>query len=165
MELLEAFDKPLPFVRNKEEERIYQKAFYEAGIRYFEIYSTKLGQDKINFYVFMNQNRQYEIHFSNSTNDHKTVTSDRYKNNQLTRIIATGLNIAAEKLKTKTTPFLIYGSNKRMTELYIRAIKTKIPNIVTEIIEPVRGIDGNVYPFGMLVTQDDRSFKLENLLR
>ena len=165
MDLFEAFDKLLSYTRNKEEERIYKKAFYESGIRYFEIYSVKPGDDEINFYLFLNQNRQYEIHFSNSANQHEIVPLNKYKNNQLTRIIATALHIAMKKLQEKTTPFLIYGDTKRKTDLYVKAIKSKMPNIVTSVIEPVRGIDGNIYSYGVLLKQDTRSFKIENLLR
>ena len=164
MDLFEAFDNPLSYTRNKEEERIYRKAFYESGIRYFEIYSAKLGDDEINFYLFLNQNRQYEIHFSNSANGHEIVPLDRYKNNQLTKIIATGLHIAMKKLQKKTTPFLIYGDTKRKTDLYVKAIKSKITNVFASVIEPVQGIDGNTYPYGVLLKQDNRSFKIENLL-
>jgi hypothetical protein len=165
LNLLEAFDNPLQYVRNREDEKIYKKVFYSSGIRYFEIYSAKLGTDEINFYLFLNSNRQYEIHFSNSANDHEIVPLDRYKNNQLTRIIATGLHIATGKLQEKTTPFLIYGDTKRKTDLYVKAIKSKIPDVVTSVIEPVQGIDGYTYPYGVVIYKDTRTFKIENLLR
>jgi hypothetical protein len=165
MAIQEAFDSPLTYFRNKAEERVYSKAFYEAGIRYFEIYTASLGSDEINFYLFLNEKRQYEIHFSNSANQHQIVPLDRYRNNQLTRIIATGLKIASEKIIAKTTPFLIYGDTKRKTDLYLRAIRSKIPNIVVQEMSDVKGIDGFIYPHGAIVSQDTRSFKLENLLR
>jgi hypothetical protein len=163
--LPEVFDKPLVYVRNKDEESDYRKSFYEFGIRYFEIYTAKLGSDDINFYLFMNKDRQYEIHFSNSANDHEISSIDRYKNNQLTRIIATGLKIASEKIQKKTTPFLIYGDTKRKTDIYVRAIKSKIPNAVVTEVGQVRGIDGDIYPYGIVVKQDTRSFKIENIMR
>lgn len=166
MPLLEAFDKPLPYFRNKEEERIYQKSIYEAGIRYFEIYTADLNKDQINFYLFLNRDRQYEMHFSNSRNQHEIVPLlNIYKNNQLTRIISTGIDIATKKIKSKTTPFLLYGDTERKTKLYVKAIKTKVPNLLTKEVGQVKSLDGNVYPYGVLIKQDTRTFKLENILR
>lgn len=165
MDLAEAFDQPLPYARNKEEERIYQKAFYEAGIRYFEIYSSKLGKDDINFYLFLNRESQYEIHFSNSANSHEIVALNIYKNNQLTRIIATAIRLAVEKLKMKTNPFLLYGDTERKTKLYIRAIQSKFPNLHVKEVHQIKGVDGHTYPYGAIIKPDTRSFKLENILR
>jgi hypothetical protein len=168
MTLSEAFDNPLSYQRNIEEEKIYRKSFFDAGIRYFEIYTATLNSDEINFYLFLNSSGQYEIHFSNSNNDHEISPINGlnvYKNNQLTRIIATGIDIAIKKIEKKTTPFLIYGDTERKTKLYIRAIQTKIPNLITTEIGRVRGLDGNTYPYGVLLKQDTRTFKIENLLR
>ncbi len=162
----EAFDNPLSYIRNRSIEKDLSNVLSSVGVNYFEIYESQLGNDTIRFYLFLVNGKHYEIHFSNSANDHETIAlGNIYKNNQLTRIIATALDIVISKLKDKTTPVLIYEDTKRKTDLYMKAIKTKYPSVFFQPLTNVKGIDGSIHPHGFFVKPDKRTFKLENVIK
>lgn len=164
--LSEAFDRPLSYKRNKAEESDL-KNLLPSSVTYYEIYDATLESDVIRFYLFLVGGDHYELHFSNSANDYDPmpVFGGKYKNNQLTRIIATGMDIAINKLKEKTTPFLIYGSDKRKTDLFKKAILSKMSDILIKDVKNIKGLDGSSHPTGFYVKQDTRTLKIEQMIQ
>jgi hypothetical protein len=165
MTLLEAFDNPLSYKRNRDEERYLSSMFQNLGIGYFEVYDAVLGSDTIRFYLLLIRGKHYELHFSNSANDHEIGDLNQYRGNQLTRVIATGLELAIKKLKEKNAPFLIYGNTERRTNLYKKAIKSKHPGVIIKDVKNISGADGTMYPYGFYVKTDTRSLKIENVIK
>jgi hypothetical protein len=161
----EAFDKPLAYVRDNEQESEL-KTILPAKVRYFEIYKATLGSDIIRFYLFLVNGDHYELHFLNSANEFEPMGILKiYAKNELTRIIATAIDIVTTKLKNKTTPVLVYGSDERKTDLFKKAIQSKLKNgIQIKDVKSVKGLDGTVYPSGFYVKQDTRTLKLEQII-
>lgn len=162
--LNELFDKPLPVKRSRSLEKELDKDLKGLGISHFKIFQSKLGLDTIRFYVCFVGGKHYEIHFSNSANDHDIIPINVYKNNEFSRIIATAIQLTVEQLKNKTIPVLVYGDNKRKTELYAKAVKSKFPTVKIKKVENVEGLDGSVYQYGFYAQADTRTFKLENVI-
>lgn len=133
------------------------------GIGYYQIYQSKIGRDLIRFYLFFVDGKHYEIHFSNSSNDHDIIPVNVYKNNEFSRIVATAIQLTIDHLKNKTIPVLVYGDDKRKTDSYVKAVLSRFPSVKIKKVENVLGLDGETYPYGFYAQADTRTFKLENV--
>ena len=164
--LQEAFDNPLPYIRIREEERNLRGVMPQS-VKYYEVYDAELESDTLRFYLLLVNGNYYELHFSNSANEYDPISifGSKYKRNQLTRIIATAIDIAVDKIKEKTTPFLIYGSDNKKTNLFKKAILSKMPDVIVKDVKNVKGVDGSIYPSGFYVKRDTRTLKIEQMIQ
>lgn len=165
--LFEAFDSALPITKDSEHRKEVES--FNLPISAVTVWKTVATEQEESIYFYEYKFKgAWEFHFNIESLEVGYKNTPRFSRAQYNKIIGTIVKIMTERLdRNPSDTFRVYGIDKRMTELYMKALKyvTKKKNMGEFIVKKV---ENYVSPTKDTYTayelkKDTRTLKLKDL--